>query len=632
MQRFRPSNFAKIIQQNFGRENLKRTHIVRFAGDSGDGIQLQGQQFTLASAFSGYDLATLPDFPAEIRAPVGTRFGVSAFQIQFGAERVTTPGDEPDVLVAFNPAALITNYQYLSAGATIIVDSSAFTRQKLKRAALETNPLEDGTLKGFQVLPIDISKLTAEAVAPLGLSTKDAGRCKNFWALGLVLWLFTQSRETSIEWINSKFAQAPKIRDANIAALNGGHIYAEATEAPELQRQSTPAAPFVAAEYRTITGAEALALGLVAAGEQADLSMLFCSYPITPASSILHYLAGLEHIGLGTFQAEDEIAAVCAAIGASFAGKLGITSSSGPGIALKTEAIGLAVAAELPLVIINSQRSGPSTGMPTKTEQGDLYQAVYGRNADTPLPVLAARSPADCFDAAIEAVRIATRHMTPVMLLTDAYISNATELWALPDLASYPKIETHKPAEAEKRDLFDRDAVTHARLWATPGSAQYVHRIGGLERDIKSGHISYEPDNHQAMTDMRAAKLDSVAQFIPQQKVDQGQPGQLALLTWGSVYGAAHQAVKDCLEQNMSVAHIHLRHLNPLPTNLKMLLSGYDTVLIAELNNGQLATLIRDKLLLDVKQLNKVTGQPFSVSHIKQAIQDSLTTQKVNHG
>lgn len=610
---------------------MKRTHIVRFAGDSGDGIQLQGQQFTLSSAFAGHDLATLPDFPAEIRAPVGTRFGVSAFQIQFGSDRITTPGDTPDVLVAFNPAALITNYQYLSSDAIVIVDSSTFTTQKLKRAGLDSNPLDDGTLKDYQVIAIDISRLTAEAVSASGLGTKDAGRCKNFWALGFSLWLFDQPREPVIDWISKKFVKLSQVKEANIMALNAGHIYAEAMEVPAL-RQSMPAAPLLAAEYRTITGAEAVALGLLAAGEQAGIDMLFCSYPITPASSILHHLVSLDHAGLSTFQAEDEIAAVCAAIGASYAGKLGITSSSGPGIALKTEAIGLAVAAELPLLIINSQRSGPSTGMPTKTEQSDLYQAVYGRNADTPLPVIAASSPGDCFDAVIEAVRIAVRHMTPVMLLTDAYIANASELWPLPDLDSYPKIETPKPAAKDKRGLFDRDSTTYARLWAAPGSVEHIHRTGGLEKDINTGHISYDPANHQAMTTMRTAKVESVAQFIPDQTPDLGGAGELALVTWGSAYGAAHQAVKDCLEQAIPVAHIHLRYLNPLPANLKTLLSGYNIVLVAELNTGQLATIIRDKLLLDVKQLNKVTGQPFSVQHVRQTIKNLLTTRQVNHG
>jgi 2-oxoglutarate/2-oxoacid ferredoxin oxidoreductase subunit alpha len=430
---------------------LHRTsHIVRFAGDSGDGIQLQGQQFTTASALSGHDLATLPDFPAEIRAPAGTRFGVSAFQIQFGGKRITTPGDAPDVLIAFNPAALVVNVPALVPGSLIIVDSGAFTKKRLSHAELDANPLEDGSLSEFDVYPVDISNLTQQAVKPLGLGTKDSLRCKNFWALGLALWMFDQPRDATVEWINSKFRRNKAVREANLAALNAGHAYGETAEIGHvLEREPLPQAPLKAAEYRTITGAEAMALGLVAAAELAETDALFCSYPITPASAILHELAGMQDTGVATFQAEDEIAAVCAAIGASFAGKLGITSSSGPGVALKTEGIGLAIATELPLLIINSQRAGPSTGMPTKTEQSDLYQAVYGRNADTPVPVLAARSAADCFDTAIEAVRVALRHMTPVMLLTDGYIANASELWPLPDFDAYAAIETTRPGASD---------------------------------------------------------------------------------------------------------------------------------------------------------------------------------------
>lgn len=603
----------------------RQRHVVRFAGDSGDGIQLQGQQFTMASALAGHDLSTLPDFPAEIRAPVGTRFGVSAFQIQFGADRVTTPGDSPDVLIAFNPAALIVNLRQLSAGALVIVDENAFTEQRLKRAELNSNPLKDGTLKDFRVLEIEISRLTLEAVKPQGLGTKDSGRCKNFWALGLVLWMFSQSRKPTEAWIKRKFAKDTALLNANLAALNAGHAYAETMElVTDLHQTVIPMAPLLAAEYRTITGAEALALGLAVAGEKADIEMLFCSYPITPASSLLHYLTGFEEVGVATFQAEDEIAAVCAAIGASYAGKLGITSSSGPGIALKTEAMGLAVAAELPLVVINSQRSGPSTGMPTKTEQSDLYQAVYGRNADTPIPVIAARSPADCFDAAIEAVTIALRHMTPVILLTDAYIATASELWPLPELSRYPKIVTHKPGAEAQSQIFQRDPKTLARLWATPGDARYIHRVGGLERDITTGNISYEPDNHQAMTDMRSAKIASVANFIDDQQLDFGEMGDLVLLGWGSTYGAVHQAVREILEENGQVAHVHLRHLHPLPGNLQTLLANFKTVLVIEMNTGQLATIIRDQLLLDVKQLNQVTGQPFTTAAIKAAIQSLL--------
>ncbi len=599
----------------------KLSYVVRFAGDSGDGIQLQGQQFTVASALGGNDLATMPDFPAEIRAPAGTRYGVSAFQIQFGGERITTPGDAPDVLIAFNPAALVVNLPHLAPGALVLVDAQAFTEQRLKRADLDSNPLDDGSLNDYRVVPVDVSRLTQEAVKPFGLGTKDSLRCKNFWALGLMLWMFDQPREPSTQWIERRFGGDEQLKNANLAALNAGHAYGETAELSHLLAQHpTPAAPLAAAEYRTLTGAEALALGIVAAGELADTEMLFCSYPITPASSLLHHLADLHEAGISTFQAEDEIAAVCSAIGASYAGKLGITSSSGPGLALKTEAIGLAVATELPLVIVDSQRAGPSTGMPTKTEQSDLYQAVYGRNGDTPVPVVASRSPGDCFETAIEAVRIALKHMTPVILLTDGYIANSSELWPIPDIDRYPPLETTRPDAATTGGVFRRNPATQARVWAVPGDRRFVYRVGGLEKDIETGNISYDPANHQAMTNMRQEKLAKVADFIPAQTLEQGLPQGLAVVAWGSTYGAVHQAVRDCLRAGLDVAQIHLRHLNPLPRNLSELLGQFDDILVPELNAGQLASLLRDKLMVRVHQLNKVTGQPFTVAEIKRAI------------
>ena len=600
----------------------KNSHVVRFAGDSGDGIQLQGQQFTVASALAGHDLATLPDFPAEIRAPAGTRYGVSAFQIQFGGERITTPGDAPDVLIAFNPAALVVNLSHLAPHSLVVVDESAFTDQRLKRADLESNPLDDGTMADHEVVRIDITHLTTEAVKPHGLGTKDSVRCKNFWALGLVLWMFDQPREPTQNWIRAKFANNEQVRDANLTALDAGHAYGETAELTHILDQETiPEAPLEAVEYRTITGAESLALGLVAAGELADTELMFCSYPITPASSILHNLVGLEEAGVATFQAEDEIAAVCAAIGASYAGKIGVTSSSGPGIALKGEALGLAVATELPLVVVNSQRAGPSTGMPTKTEQSDLYQAVYGRNGDTPLPVVSARSPADCFDAAIEATRIALRHMTPVILLTDGYIANASELWPLPDIDTYEAIDTRKPTDTDSGSVFQRNNETHARLWAAPGDDRFIHRVGGIEKDIDTGNISYEADNHQAMTNLRADKVESVANFIAPQEIDQGETGGLAVVAWGSTYGTIYKAVRDALRAGLDVGHIHIRHINPLPPNLGELLSKFVTILVPELNNGQLATLLRDRLNVQVEQLNKVTGQPLTVTEMRNAIE-----------
>ena len=607
----------------------KNSHVVRFAGDSGDGIQLQGQQFTIASALAGHDLSTLPDFPAEIRAPAGTRYGVSAFQIQFGAERITTPGDAPDVLLAFNPAALTVNLPHLAPGALIIVDDSAFSAQRLKRADLTTNPLEDGSLSDFHVCRVDISHLTLEAVKPFGLGAKDSARCKNFWALGLVLWMFDQPRDATAHWIQAKFANSKSVRNANLAALAAGHAYGETAELQHiLSQHPIPEAPLESVAYRTITGAEALSLGLTAAGELADVELLFCSYPITPASALLHHLTGLGEAGVATFQAEDEIAAICAAIGASYAGKLGVTSSSGPGIALKTEALGLAVAAELPLVVVNSQRAGPSTGMPTKTEQSDLYQAVYGRNADTPVPVLASHSPADCFETAIEAVRIALRHMTPVILLTDGYIANASELWPIPDINGFEPIAKRTPTAASG-GVWERDGDGLARLWATPGDAHHIHRVGGIEKDIDTGHISYDPANHQAMTDLRTAKVAKVADHLSAQSIEQGVPGGLAVVAWGSTFGAVYQAVKESLSDGLAVAQIHLRYLNPLPSNLGELLAGFETVLVPELNNGQLATLMRDRLLVDVVQLNQVSGQPFPVAAVKAAIAEHAPARLV---
>jgi len=601
--------------------NIQTSHVVRFAGDSGDGIQLQGQQFTVASALSGHDLATMPDFPAEIRAPAGTRYGVSAFQIQFGGDQVTTPGDAPDVLFAFNPAALVVNLSHLSPHSIVVVDANAFTEQRLKRADLSSNPLTDGTMDNHEVIAIDISDLTVAAVKPCGLGTKDAGRCKNFWALGLALWMFEQPRDATQAWIEAKFSGNEQVKNANLAALDAGHAYGENTETQHVLKQMpTLQASLEAVEYRTITGAESLALGLVAAGELADTELMFCSYPITPASSLLHNLVGLEDAGVATYQAEDEIAAVCSAIGASYAGKLGVTSSSGPGIALKTEALGLAVATELPLVVVNSQRAGPSTGMPTKTEQSDLYQAVYGRNGDTPLPVIAARSPADCFAVAIEAVRIALRHMTPVILLTDGYIANASELWPIPDIDEFAPIDTAKPNASTNQAVFDRHPETQARLWATPGDERFIHRVGGIEKDYATGNISYDADNHQSMTDMRSAKLASVADFIADQTIEQGSTSGLAVVAWGSTYGTIARAVRDSLAEGIEVAHIHLTNINPLPANLGSLLEQYDQVLVPELNTGQLATLLRDKLNLELTQLNKVTGQPLTVMEVKSAI------------
>jgi 2-oxoglutarate ferredoxin oxidoreductase subunit alpha len=607
--------------------------VVRFAGDSGDGVQLMGTQFVAATALAGNDFATFPDYPAEIRAPAGTTFGVSAYQIHLGARPITTAGDAPHVLVAFNPAALKVNLPLVAPGALIVLNIDSFTSRGLAKAGYQSDPRTGGVLDGYQVIEVDITKHTLEATAAFGLSKSDAGRCKNFWALGLVQWMFNREVDATAEWINQKFSKEPTIRDANLAALRAGHAYGETAElTAAVPHIGTGTAQFPPGEYRGVRGSEALALGLAAAGELADKQILFCSYPITPASTLLHQLTRYGHLGIGVFQAEDEIAAVCAALGAAYGGAIAVTSSSGPGIALKTEAIGLAINAELPLVIIDSQRGGPSTGLPTKTEQSDLYQAVYGRNADAPIPVLAARSPSDCFEVAIEAVRIALRHMTPVMLLTDGYLANAAEPWRLPNIDEIPRIPINMPAPrvpgAEvSTAIFTRNPETLGRPWVTPGMPNLMYRVGGIEKDIRTGNISYEPQNHQAMTDLRANKVKAVAKFIPPQKVELGpEQGALAVVGWGSTYGALYQAVR-AISAKERVAHIHLRHLSPLPANLGDLLRGFDRILVPEMNMGQLATLLRDKLGVQVEQFNKVTGQPFLISELVQKIRSLLAVK-----
>ncbi len=603
--------------------------VVRFAGDSGDGMQLTGGQFTLSAALSGNDFATFPDFPAEIRAPQGTTFGVSAFQINFGAIDIETAGDEPDVLVAMNPAALKTNIGALRRGGLVIVDTGEFGARNLAKAGYATNPLDGDSLNQYQVMAFDISALTLEAVKPFGLGNKDALRCKNMWTLGLSLWMFDRDRAPLVAWLNTKFAKNQILADANIAALNAGHAFGETAEiGGPLKQHHVDAAEVVPGHYRTVTGGESLALGLVAGAHLAGLPLFFGSYPITPASPILHNLARLKEFGVTTFQAEDEIAAICSAIGASYAGQLGVTSSSGPGIALKTEAMGLAIITELPLVIVNSQRGGPSTGLPTKTEQSDLYQAVYGRNGDAPLVVIAARSPTDSFDVAIEAVRLAVQFMTPVMLLTDGYIANAAEPWKVPDRAAYTPIPVEfaeSPAEGEKLLPYSRDPETLKRPWIRPGTPGAMHRIGGIEKAIDTGNINYEPANHQAMTDIRKAKIDGIAKYIPLQEVEIGAPGgRLVVVGWGSTYGPIRKAVQRARTAGQDVSHIHIRHLWPLPANLGELLHGYDKVLVPEMNTGQLKTVLRDQFLVDAKPLNKVSGQPFKIAEIEAAIAGML--------
>ena len=580
--------------------------VVRFAGDSGDGMQLTGGQFTLSTALAGNDLATFPDFPAEIRAPQGTTFGVSAFQINFGSSAIETAGDAPDVLVAMNPAALKVNVDDLKPGGLIIIDEGEFGARNLAKAGYAANPLEDGSLARWQVIAFNISQLTLDAVKPFGLGNKEALRCKNMWTLGLALWMFDRDRAPIEQWLRTKFAKAAELAEANIAALSAGHAYGETAEiGGQLPQHHIDPAPAEPGLYRTVTGAEAISIGLVAGARLAGLPMFFGGYPITPASAILHHLSRLKEYGVTTFQAEDEIAAIGSAIGASFAGSLGVTSSSGPGIALKGEAMGLAIMTELPLVIINSQRGGPSTGLPTKTEQSDLYQAVYGRNGDAPMPVIAARSPADAFDCAIEACRIAVQYMTPVMLLTDGYIANAAEPWKVPDMARYTPFPVtfhdDPPGEGEAVNPYARDEKL-ARVWIRPGTPGLTHRIGGIEKNVGTGHIDYGPDNHQAMTEIRAGKVLGVADSIADQDVCLGEEGgKLAVVGWGSTFGPIHQAVRRARARGVDVSHIHVRHIWPLPANLGKLLRGFDHVLVPEMNTGQFKTVLRDQFLIDAR-------------------------------
>ena len=601
--------------------------VVRFAGDSGDGMQLTGGQFTLSTALAGNDLATFPDFPAEIRAPQGTLFGVSAFQINFGSTDITTAGDAPDVLVAMNPAALKTNVPSLKPGGLIIADTGEFTKRNLEKAKYEVSPIDDGSLAKWDVLAFDISALTMESVKPFGLSNKDALRCKNMWTLGLALWMFERDRQPLIDWLRDKFKKNPLLADANIAALNAGHAYGETAElsGPIKQLHMEPVAS-PPGLYRTVTGAESVSYGLVAGAQLAGLKMFFGGYPITPASAILHNLVKMKEFGVTTFQAEDEIAAICAAIGASYAGQLGVTSSSGPGIALKGEAMGLAVMTELPLVIVNSQRGGPSTGLPTKTEQSDLYQAVYGRNGDAPIPVISCRSPGDAFECAIEACRIAVQYMTPVILLTDGYIANAAEPWKVPDPSTFAPFPV-KFLEEKNGDVvlpFKRDGKG-VRPWIKPGTPGLMHRIGGIEKGIDTGAIDYGSDVHQIQTDARKAKIDGIAQSIPAQEVSLGNSsGKLAVVGWGSTFGPIHQAVRRARGKGQDVSHIHVRHIWPLPANLGELLKGYDKVLVPEMNTGQFKTVLRDQYLVDAKPLTKTSGQPFTIAELEAAIEGEL--------
>ncbi len=592
--------------------------VVRFAGDSGDGMQLTGDQFTTSAAFAGNDVATLPDYPAEIRAPAGTLAGVSSFQLHFSDHDIHTPGDRPDVLVAMNPAALMKHLPDLRIGGTLVVNENAFTKRNLQKAGYETNPLEDGSLEDVKVIHIGITDMTMRAVESLlesgEVNKKEAERAKNMFALGLVLWMYSRETATTEDWLGKKFAKLPAIMDANVRALRAGHAYGETTEVMA-QPFEVPSAKLAPGTYRNVTGNQATALGLIAAATKAGLPLFYGSYPITPASDILHELAKHKNFDVRTFQAEDEIAAMGSVLGAAFGGSLACTASSGPGIALKGEAMGLGMMVELPMVIVNVQRGGPSTGLPTKAEQSDLLQVMYARNGESPLPVIAAQSPSDCFYAAYEAARIALLHRMPVILLTDGYLANSAEPWLVPDVDDLPPIEVTFTTEANTPEGFApylHDPETLARPWAVPGTPGLAHRIGGLEKWDTTGHISYDGDNHHHMTELRHAKVAAVAKTLPPLYVDHDEGADLLVLGWGSTYGPIRAAVNRLRkEQGRAVARAHLRSLAPFPDDLGEVLSRYRKILIPENNMGQLAMLIRAKFLVDATPYNRVTGLPF---------------------
>jgi 2-oxoglutarate/2-oxoacid ferredoxin oxidoreductase subunit alpha len=612
--------------------------IIRFAGDSGDGMQLTGDRFTQETATFGNDLSTLPNFPAEIRAPQGTLPGVSSFQVHFADHDILTPGDAPDVLVAMNPAALKANLGDLPKGATIIVDTNDFSARNLTKAGYAENPLETDALSEFQVHPLDLTGMTVEAVKEFGLSRKDAGRAKNMFALGLLSWMYGRPTEPTTTFLERRFAKAPDIRDANITAFKAGWNFGETTEAFVVQYEIKPA-PMSPGMYRNITGNLALAYGLIAGSTQSGLPLFLGSYPITPASDILHELSKHKRFGVTTFQAEDEIAGIGAALGASFGGALGVTTTSGPGIALKSETIGLAVMTELPLLVVDVQRGGPSTGLPTKTEQADLLQAMFGRNGESPVPIVAPQSPADCFDAAVEAARIAVTYRTPVMLLSDGMLANGSEPWRIPEVEDLPRIDpsfatdpnhavtTAKGEEKLEFWPYERDEDTLARPWAVPGTAGLEHRIGGLEKADGHGNISYDPANHDFMVRTRQAKVDRIADSIPELVVDDPSgAAKVLVLGWGSTYGPIGAAVRRARIAGLDVAQVHLRHLNPFPKNLGEVLKSYDAVMVPEMNLGQLSLLLRAKFLVDVVGYNYVRGLPLKAAELAAAITDLVLT------
>jgi 2-oxoglutarate ferredoxin oxidoreductase subunit alpha len=605
------------------KKEVLESSVIRFAGDSGDGMQITGSQFTNTTALFGNDLATFPDFPAEIRAPAGTLPGVSGFQINFGATDVYTPGDAVDVLIAMNPAALKTNLMDLKRGGILIVNTDNFKDTDLKKAQMTVNPLEDRSLEGYRLFPVELTKLTRLALAELGLDAKSMDRCKNFFALGMCYWLYNRSMDPTYRWLDEKFGKKPVLAEANKLAMKAGYAYCDATEAFQVT-YDIPPAKLLPGTYRNLSGNTALALGMVAAAQKAGLQLFLGSYPITPASDILHELSMYKEFGVVTFQAEDEIAAVTSAIGAAYGGSLAMTTTSGPGMALKMEAIGLAIAIELPLVICDIQRGGPSTGLPTKTEQADLFQAVFGRNSEAPLPVLAASTPGDCFWVAMEASRIALKYMVPVIVLSDGYLANGAEPWRIPDLKDLPEIPVTFRKEPEGFQPYSRDVATLARPWAVPGTPGLEHRVGGLEKQETTGNVNYEPLNHERMVQLRAKKVELVVQDVPD-VVPAGDPeGDLLLVGWGSTYGAITAALRAQRDKGRRIGHVHLRHLNPLPKNLGEVLKRYKKVVVPEMNLGQLVWMLRAKYLVDAIRYSKVQGKPFKQSEIEAKIEELI--------
>lgn len=590
--------------------------VIRFAGDSGDGMQVVGSQFTNTTALFGNDLATFPDFPAEIRAPAGTLAGVSGFQLHFASHDIFTPGDSPEVLIAMNPAALKANVKDLKKGGLIIVNQEKFNAREFEKAGITENPLTDGSLDGYNVVKVDLQKNAKEAVEGLGLSTKEVDRCKNFYALGMTYWLYNRPMEATERWVTEKFKEP--YREANIRALRAGYNLAETLEVFH-ERYAVPPAKLPPGTYRNILGNHAVAMGLVAAAQQSGLPLFLGSYPITPASDILHHLSGMKNFGVYTFQAEDEIAAIASAIGASYGGALGVTTTSGPGMALKTEAIGLAIMAELPLVIVNVQRGGPSTGLPTKTEQADLNQAIYGRNGEAPCAVIAAATPGDCFMMTLEAARIAITYMCPVILLTDGYLANGSEPWRIPNVEDLPKFPVQFRTDPENFFAYERNPETLARAWVKPGTPGLEHRIGGIEKDARSGAVSYDPDNHERMVGLRAEKIAGIE--VPDLVIEGDANAELLVVGWGSTYGSIRAACERAAAQGLSVAFTHFRYLNPLPKNTSDVLHRYKKVIVPEMNSGQLANLLRAKTLVDCQTVSKVKGKAFAISEILSAIE-----------